>query len=795
MPCLKRILPSLLTGPFLLIVACGTVGQTAPPVDPAPITAPTVSSTIPANASTGIAINLPISATFSRAMDPTTLSASTFYLRQGSILIPATVTHAGTTATLTPANALAPDAQLTATITVGVRDTSGRALAMPFSWTFTTGSDGQPLRVAGTRPRDGATDVLGSQPIGATFNERMDPSTLTSATFTVRQGSQPVLGLVTYDAESHTVVFTAATLLGSSLAYTATISTGAKSVTGRSLAAPHTWTFTTVAYRDRPVVSTTTPLDGARNVLTSQALTATFSERMDPTTLTAATFIVRQGSAAIAGVVSYDAPTRVATFRPTSALGASLVYTATISAGATSAAGTNLAAPYSWSFTTVIDSGAPLVSLTTPLNAASNVGLNPRVSAVFDQAMDPSTLTANTFTVRQGSASVAGTVSYQPASRTVTFLPATPLGAALQYTASLSTSVTSASGRALTAAHSWSFTTAPADAPPVISSTTPGDAALNVLASQRVRATFNQAMDASTLSTLGTFTLRAGANSVTGLVTYDAASHTATFAPAAPLGASTLYTATISVVAKSATGRNLAAPSSWTFTTSPAPSLAAPVNLRTAGNFVVLAKTQISTVPASAITGDIAVSPAAASYITGFSLALDGTTMFSTSPQVTGKVYAADYTSPTSTNLTTAISDMETAFTDAASRAPDITELAAGDISGMTLVPGVYKWSTGLLISADVYLSGSATDVWIFEIAEDLTVGSAVNVFLSGGARAKNVFWQVSGSTTIGTTSHFEGIILCQTAITMRTGASLNGRLLAQSAVVLDTNTVVAPAP
>ena len=218
-----------------------------------------------------------------------------------------------------------------------------------------------------------------------------------------------------------------------------------------------------------------------------------------------------------------------------------------------------------------------------------------------------------------------------------------------------------------------------------------------------------------------------------------------------------------------------------------------PVDLGTAGGFAILSKSGISTVPTSAVTGNIGVSPAAASYITGFSLSMDSTNVFSTSPQVVGRVYAADYTPPTPSNMTTAVSDMETAFTDAASRAADVTELGAGDISGMTLTSGTYKWGTGLLISTDITLTGSATDVWIFQISGSLTVESAVQVHLAGGALAKNIFWQVYGPVDFGTTSHFEGIILSQTSIILRTGASINGRLLAQTAVTLDSNIVTQP--
>ena len=217
------------------------------------------------------------------------------------------------------------------------------------------------------------------------------------------------------------------------------------------------------------------------------------------------------------------------------------------------------------------------------------------------------------------------------------------------------------------------------------------------------------------------------------------------------------------------------------------------VDLGAAGGYVILAKSGISTVPTSVIRGNLGVSPAAADSLTGFSLTADATDTFSTSLQVTGSVFAADYTQPTPARLTTAVGDMERAFTDAAGRAPDVTELGAGDIGGKTLVPGIYKWGTGLDIPTDVTLAGSATGVWIFQIAQNLTMASARNVFLTGGALPKNVFWQVAGSVAIGTTAHIEGIILSQTSIALETGASITGRLLAQTAVTLDTGTVLQP--
>ena len=341
---------------------------------------------------------------------------------------------------------------------------------------------------------------------------------------------------------------------------------------------------------------------------------------------------------------------------------------------------------------------------------------------------------------------------------------------------------------------------------PTVKSTNPDNNAVNISTSNTaVTAIFTQPMDAATLASatagaMTTFSLKDGSGvDVPGTVALSNTNTVAVFtASSTALAANTQYTATVTVAAKSAGGTAMANPVEWRFTTRAAGVAGLlPVDLRTAGTFAILAKSGISTVPGSAITGDIGVSPIAASAITGFSETRDGSNTFSTSPQVTGKIYAADYTTPTPEKMTTAVSDMETAYADAAGRVlPNATELGAGEIGGLTLSPGLYKWSTGVNISTSVTLSGSATDVWIFQIAGDITQASATRVNLIGGAMAKNVFWQVSGGTgvEIGTTAHFEGTILAIKAINLRTGATANSRLLAQTGVVLQQNSVTQPA-
>jgi Ice-binding-like/Bacterial Ig-like domain len=329
-------------------------------------------------------------------------------------------------------------------------------------------------------------------------------------------------------------------------------------------------------------------------------------------------------------------------------------------------------------------------------------------------------------------------------------------------------------------------------ATPTVISNTPLADATDVALNPAISATFSEGMEASTLTT-GTFTLTSGASAspVAGTVTYTGT--VASFFPASQLSSNGSFTATITIGAKSAAGVALAAQQSWNFTTGNTVGPEAPVNLGSAGGFVVLAKSAISTVPSSAVTGNMGISPAAASFITGFSLTAAAGNVFSTSHQVTGKVFAADYAPPTPVNLTTAIGDMQTAYTAAAGRAAAVTELGAGNIGGMTLSPGVYAWSSAVVVPTSVTLNGSATDVWVFQIAQDLTMSSATQIILTGGAVPQNVFWQIAGLVDIGTTAHCEGIVMSKTSITLGTGASINGMLMAQTAVNLNANTVTTP--
>ena len=339
----------------------------------------------------------------------------------------------------------------------------------------------------------------------------------------------------------------------------------------------------------------------------------------------------------------------------------------------------------------------------------------------------------------------------------------------------------------------------PDTTPPTVASSDPGSpaaAGAGVSVNAQISVTFSEPMAAPTITGGTTFTVSLGGVAVNGTVAY--VDNVATFTPTLPLALATTYSVTVTTAATDLAGNPLAAPYTWTFTTDATlPAGPSPVLLGAAGNYVVLAKSEITNVPTAAITGNVGISPAAASYITGFSMTRAGT--YWTSAQVTGKLFAADNDAPTPSNLTTAVSNMEAAYTDAAGRpAPPIgpfLDLGAGNIGGKTLAPGLYRWNSTVTIPDDVVLAGASNDVWIFQITGNVTMSANKAITFTGGGRPKNVFWQVAGFVDVGDSAHAEGIVLSKTLIKLGTGASVNGRLLAQTAVNLAGTAIVKLAP
>lgn len=433
------------------------------------------------------------------------------------------------------------------------------------------------------------------------------------------------------------------------------------------------------------------------------------------------------------------------------------------------------------------DAVLPAINSTDPLINATGVALNKAIAVTFSEAMDVATINVSTFTLTQGTTVVAGLVTYTGSK--ATFTSTSNLDNSKIYTATITTGAKDIAGNALASNHTFSFTTEVATdiILPAVNSTVPLNNATGVELNKVVALTFSEVMDPLTINA-STFTLMQGTTAVSGIVAYSGI--TTTFTPSVILVSDLVYTATITTGAKDLAGNALASNTAFSFRTiadAPTSGLA-PVNLGTAGKFAILSKTGVTDVYKSAITGDVGASP-----ITGVAIHL-------TCEEVVGTVYTVDVNRliPCAVvnpgMLTTAVSDMEAAYTDAAGRAnPDFTEFGAGNIGGKTLTPGLYKWSTGVIIPTDVTISGGPNDVWIFQVAGNLTMSAAMKITLTGGAQAKNIFWVTASAVTIGTTSHFEGNVLGQTSINLRTGASINGRMMAQTAVTLQMNTVVIP--
>ena len=328
-------------------------------------TPPTVTSVSPANNATSVATNATVQVTFSEAMDPATITSTNIVLRNTgtSAVVPATVTYNSTTnvATLTPTGPLSNSTGYTLTVTTAVKDVAGNSLASQFTSQFTTAAlaDTTAPTITARNPSPNATNVATNTTVTVTFSESMDASTINGTNIKLAPTSSlgtPVAATVTYSAATNTATLTPTAPLGSSVNYTVTVTTGVEDVAGNALAAQSTWTFTTIADTTAPTVLSTTPTNGATGVPVNSTVTVTFSEDMDPTTLNGTTtnFTVKTtaGSVSVAGTVSYNVSTRIATFTPTLPLAPSTNYTVTITSGAKDLAGNGLAGNFTFTFQT-----------------------------------------------------------------------------------------------------------------------------------------------------------------------------------------------------------------------------------------------------------------------------------------------------------------------------------------------------------------------------------------------------------------------------------------------------------
>ena len=481
----------------------------------------------------------------------------------------------------------------------------------------------------------------------------------------------------------------------------------------------------------------------------------------------------------------------------------------------------------------------PVVT-TDPINGAIDVPVNKVIGLSFNTDMKGSTVNTTTVLLKQGSTAITGTVGPSTNGKLFTFTPTANLLPFTTYTGTVTTGAKDTLGTAMAADYVWTFITIPRitiAANPVLGGTTTGAGDFAQGSSVTVTATPNAGYTFTNWTKLGAPTVALSSNpsyqfNMAGNIDLVANfSQVATFTvlvTPSPLTGGITTGSGVYASGTSATIRAIAN-SGFTFTgwsgdatgsTNPLTltvnsnknvianftaggPIAGPANgpilpsLGGAANFSILTKAGISTTGITLINGDIGVSPSAATSITGFGLIMDASGQFSRSPIVTGRIYASDYAAPTPTNLTTSVSNMETAYTTAnglVTPAP-VLERGAGNISGLNLAPGLYKWSTGVLIDPNttVTLTGGVNDTWVFQIAQNLTVNNGARIILQGGAQAKNIMWVVAGQATFGTTTNFSGNILSKTLISTNNGTIITGRLLAQTAVTLIGTTVIQP--
>jgi len=647
--------------------------------------------------------------------------------------------------------------------------------------------------VSSTAPANGAALVPIGNKLAVTFSEPMDPATVTSTTLTLKNGTTPVSGTVSYSGV--TAVFTPSASLAPGTLYSATITTGVRALTGHGLAGDYLWSFTTGIAPDTisPAVSSSVPANAATGVRTGNKLAATFSEPMDPATVTSTTFTLKHGATDVPGTVTYSGLTAV--FAPAAPLLAGTVYSATIGTGAKDLGGNALASNFVWSFTTgaLADSTKPTVTSTLPAPLATGVSLGSKLAATFSEAMDPLTISTGTFAVQETASgkNLPGTVAYTAGSNIATFTPSGSFAPGMKYSATVkggSAGVSDLAGNAMALDKTWSFTTGTtldSIAPSVIL-VNPADLAVNVALDSPVSATFSKAMDPLTIGA-ATFTVQASgpplAPVLVGTVSYDSNTKTASFTPSANLAASTSYTATLSTGCADLAGNHLAASKVWSFstgTTATGPAAGA-VALGSAGSFGIMATSAITNTGFSTINGDVSLDPGTS--LTGFPPAV-----------VNGAIHINDTVS------VQARIDLLTSYNFAKALPPGTTVSAGADLGALFplgIPPGTYTSGSTMLVATPLVLDagGNANAVWVFQVGSSLTTGASVT--LANGAQAKNVFWVPTLDATIGVGTIFYGTIVSGRDVTAVTGAVINGRILAGATtagtIALDSNIVNVP--
>ncbi len=667
--------------------------------------------------------------------------------------------------------------------------------------------------VVSTTPLNAATGVSLATSITATFNEAMNPSTINALTFTVTKGTTPVAGLISYN--SMTASFFPTVSLTLNTTYTVTITNGVKDPAGNAMINNYVWNFTTGQGPDvtAPTVTFTDPASSAINVALNKKISATFSEVMDSLSTTTSFTLANTslGGTPVSGTVSYAGITAI--FSPLGNLLPNTTYTATITTAARDLAGNGLAGNYVWSFSTglIPDITPPTVISTVPVNGATGVAINTKVSATFSEAMDPTTINTTTFTLKQGATVIAGSVIYTGV--TATFSPTVNLTSSTVYTATITTGAKDLSGNAIASNYIWSFTTGsiPDATPPTVIATDPVNNATGVVITKKITATFSEAMDPLTINTT-TFLLKQGIIPVAGVVTYIGT--TATFTPSASLASSTTYTATITTGVKDLAGNAMVSNYIWSFTTQQAVILPPPLGgasiFGAFGGNAGITNQGINTVINNGCIG----TTAASTLITGFH---DGITadVYTETPLniglVTGRIHTAPPPPGSAASFLIASTGLLAAnaayLAISPASMPGGTDPGAGELGGLTLPPGVYKsaGATFKITTGNLTLDaqGDPNAVWVFQTAAGLTVGiagpaGARSVMMINGGLPKNVFWYVGSAAVINAAGGgiMTGNIIATAGVTFSTAGNavqtvLNGRALSLVASVTMVNTTI----
>jgi hypothetical protein len=777
-------LPFRISASLLLVIAgCCTPSVTG-------TAAPTLLTVGPVAASNTACPNAVITATFSEAMNPSSISGTTVLVTgPGGAALAGNVTYtsATNTATFTPAAILASGVTYTVTVTTGAYDLYGNKLAAPYIFSFTTAANGchpAPAIIAFT-PAAGLATACPNAVVTATFSEPMNPATINAADFTLAPG---VIGTVSHNSANTIFTLTPSSSLAAGTTYTATISSAAQDTYGNPLPA-YVSSFTTAANacQPPPTVIAAVPALAATGVCPNRVISANFSEAIDPTTLTAATFqLTSAGATPVTGTVSYNAAAKQAIFTPSAVLQLNTSYTATMTTGIRDLFGNNLAAPFAWSFTTGSNpcAPAPFPTSVTPANGAASICPNSLIAVTFPQAMNPLTLNATDFLVNvTGGAAVTGTVSANATNTVFTFTPTPALALSTGYTVTLTTGTQDTFGNAIASNYTSTFTTGAtscvsggggAPTAPTIVTVTPPLNTIGVCLNPVVIANFSAAMNPATINT-NTFYL---SPTVAATVALDATGKIATLTPTTLLNTSTTYIATITTGAQTTGGTPLAANFTWSFNTS-AQACQPVVNLGTAANFGILASSTVTNTGATVITGEnLGLSPGTS--VTGFP---------------PGIIVAPNGQNVTDATAAQAGLDAATAYNYIAGL--QNAAVLPSELSGLTFTPGLYKNASSVsLTSGNVTLDaqGNSNAVFIFQIGAGLTTFGNTKILLINGAQAKNIFWQVGSSATLGVNSTFQGTLIALSSVTLNTGVNLTGRALAlNAAVTLDTDIVTAP--